>query len=859
MLYRGVDSSAVAMEARCLGSATALLLLFLLAFSAFCEASEDQFPQLPNTTYLTKTKHLEKGLGHLPSMTNAFLDVIQPKDAPYELFSSMFPDYQQDQVNQVLEYEVGFLICAIIGVLFILIMPLVGFCFCICRCCDNCGGKMRQKAESNTPYRRCTFLSLLLFFTVLMVTGAFFSIVANEKLHHSYKEIRDFSLNTFDDMKTYMRSIPKETNFIASQFTPVYNRTKESIDFVDTRLGLQIQNIFRGKVEEVQIAVSSLSLLMSDSRAELVKIDTLQKSLQSDLEKLRESLKNETRALNETLATCSTLECKKNETRLLNETLANCTTLECKNLQKELDMLVPGADFNKAPNVDDSLNVTNDVLKTNLSSLIKKGNDSFNSIPEMVKNQTKDVSDATSKLDDVKSQVEGFSDHLKFLNGTLSHLDLSANITRDALKIQDRYEHYRWIVALVICCIIFFIVLLIILGILFGLCGTSKKATPTSRGCVSHSGGNFLMAAVGFSFLLSWIIMIVVLILFVTGGNIHKLACKPLADGTLFESIDKLDKPEGSGSIFLRLIKPGNYNLSTNDVLRNCENNEGIFTALPLESMYNFDIQKRLNFSKYTKDFDDKLAGMNVEVGDVEILSTSGRKNLEDFNESGINDLNFTAITKEMENGIVKMDLLEFADKMDNINASARADSLRKIHHEQVVPMNDSMKDLKTAIQQIETMSKRIQPEVDQTLHLLDNLDFFIKNGSLPTVKQVVVDYFSNITNDLVQYVTWGKEVVMTRLGSCKPVVTIVNTAEAIFCKTFINATNVYWFGLGWSLFFLIPTIIFAVKLAKFFRRMDAEETYENDYLREIEKSVRPTKVQHKKFNHAENAYSSPL
>lgn len=835
------------MDARCVGSVTALVPLLLLALSSSCDASDVQsFPQLPNSTYLTKTNHLEQGLGYLPSMTNAFLDVIQPKTFPWELLSIMPNDFQDEHTKQILEYEVGFLICAIIGLLFMVIMPLVGFCFCLCRCCNNCGGKMRQKADSNTPYRRCTFLSLLLFFTILVVTGAFFSIVANERLHRSFEESKDFGMNAIKDIKTYMTSIPKELDFIASQFTPVYNRTKESINFVDTKLGVQIQNIYRDQVEKIQSTSLNLSLLMSNSHDKLVKIDTLQQNLQSNLVKLNESLKNETRELNNMFATCPAPKCDV--------------------LKNDLDKLVPAADFNKAPNVDGPLNATNDVLKTDLVSLIKKGNDSFNSIPEMVKNQTESVSDASLTLDGIKVQVEGFSAHLNFFNSMNSTLSSYLNVIDDnegdSWKMYKSYEFYRWIVALVICCIIFFIVLLIILGILFGLCGTSNKATPTSRGCVSHSGGNFLMAAVGFSFLLSWIIMIVVVVLFITGGNIHKLACKPISDRTFYEFIDKLDRPAGNGSIFLRLIQPGVYDVSTNDVFRNCENNQGVFTALDLKSIYGSHIDDLLDISKYTDDFEQKLARVNVNVGDVEILSTSGRNNIEDFYNSGINDLNFTTLSMEMDKGIVKMDLLEFADKINKTNltdASARASSLRKIHTDQVIPMNESMKQLKTLIQEIETISKRIQPEVNQTLHLLDNLEFFINNGSLPTVKEVVVNYFSNITDDFQQYVKWVRSNLITKLGGCKPLVNVVKSIESILCKLVINCTNVYWFGLGWSLFFLIPTIIFAVKLAKFFRRMDAEETYENVYLEELGKKIRPVKVQAKECNVEENAYSFPL
>lgn len=38
---------------------------------------------------------------------------------------------------------------------------------------------------------------------------------------------------------------------------------------------------------------------------------------------------------------------------------------------------------------------------------------------------------------------------------------------------------------------------------------------------------------------------------------------------------------------------------------------------------------------------------------------------------------------------------------------------------------------------------------------------------------------------------------------------------------------NTFWFGLGGCCLFLIPSIIMSVKLAKFYRRMDTEDVFE--------------------------------
>jgi len=37
---------------------------------------------------------------------------------------------------------------------------------------------------------------------------------------------------------------------------------------------------------------------------------------------------------------------------------------------------------------------------------------------------------------------------------------------------------------------------------------------------------------------------------------------------------------------------------------------------------------------------------------------------------------------------------------------------------------------------------------------------------------------------------------------------------------------NAFWFSLGWCTFFLLPSIILSVRLAKFYRRMDIADVY---------------------------------
>lgn len=70
---------------------------------------------------------------------------------------------------QAVLYEIGFLVCAIIGVLYIILMPIVGLILACCRCCGNCGGKMYQKQTSSIHCRRRTLYWGLFTTTIIIL------------------------------------------------------------------------------------------------------------------------------------------------------------------------------------------------------------------------------------------------------------------------------------------------------------------------------------------------------------------------------------------------------------------------------------------------------------------------------------------------------------------------------------------------------------------------------------------------------------------------------------------------------------------------------------------------------------------
>lgn len=88
-----------------------------------------------------------------------------------------------DSMNPVLlqwiYYEVGFLVCTTIGVLFVVLTPIIGMCFCVCRCCENCGGEMHQRQRKNIDCQRGFFTASLIATSIfIMWVIIIFSLVS---------------------------------------------------------------------------------------------------------------------------------------------------------------------------------------------------------------------------------------------------------------------------------------------------------------------------------------------------------------------------------------------------------------------------------------------------------------------------------------------------------------------------------------------------------------------------------------------------------------------------------------------------------------------------------------------------------
>ncbi|XP_058891352.1 prominin-1-A-like isoform X5 [Acipenser ruthenus] len=831
------------------------LILLMLWGCTLCgsQTSMQKSPQgtldfgfVPSGVYETHAYFEPGPIGILFHMVHAFLHVVQPNPFPHDLVTKLaqqkLREVKQDY-QKAIYYEIGFIVCASLGVLFVLFMPLVGLCFCMCRCCDNCGGEMHQRQKKNADCRRGFFVTLLFVTSLIISAGVLCAYSANQNLSTQLKGVRKLVNSNFRDLKTFVNDTPAQIDYLANQYNTAKYKVISDLDNIGpllgsricAQLGKEIIPALDGALSLAGVKVERSIKAMRETKEALENMSVSREVLQEATNSLQVNLINEQVRLSNTLndPACS----------------APGVSSTCSDIRRTLSQLSINANYSALPNVDTELANVKNVLKTDLSNIVQKGYSTFNDTPDLIKNQTKNiVADIKSILDDIGSNITSFSKQIP-LQDTLANFTLylsqSQSYVEDYYPVIDQYDFYRWMGCIIVCCMVVLILAFNFLGLLCGTCGYDKHASPTTRGCISNTGGNLLMAGVGFSFMFSWVLMIIVMITFIVGGNVEKLVCEPFESRALFKVLDTpyLMNPYWKNVLPGFLYQNPEIDLTFEKLYSNCKENKGIYAALQLDNIFN--ISEYLNTSMYTKDVVDVFEFVNVDLSDMVLLDANAKQNLLNFTNTGIVSINYEAYLAELNKGVTKVDLLSFAndleDQADKLPKGAlenalkgHASSIRFIHGQQVVPLEQAMKYVKArstlsqSVRLLQRTTSDLPNKVNNVIGALDAAQRLINsNGSL-IIAQETEKYMEMMIGYFKQYIDWVKNSIIMEVAACKPIANVVDTVEILTCSFVADSLNTFWFGLGCCTVFLIPSIIISVKLAKFFRRMDSEDVYDD-------------------------------
>ncbi|XP_070696693.1 prominin-2 [Pempheris klunzingeri] len=775
-------------------------------------------PQSLTQPHYLDTAGEDASAGSMTAVVRSFLHTVQPKPFPKDLILKIVKEAEQEQVDQevikeILVYEVGFLVCAAIGVLYIVLMPLVGFFLACCRCCGNCGGKMYQKQTSSIHCCRRTLYWSAFVTTIVILAGNICMFISNNDFKASVDQGPGELNKTIDNIHKFLTVVPQQVQHVVDESYKTIQEVTRNLDAIGAQLGTEIQERFRGTLDPALHSVRLLDQEVVNISVDLNKLNSSLAQLQSSMDRLQ-----------------ANVTAVKNH---INQTLSEPNCISCDSLKPELDNLTLDTSTS-IPSLNELQSAVDEVIKGDLKSKIKEVEDYFNSIPQRVTNETKDlVQNSKQLLDDIKSQISQITNDIPL--SALSNASATLNqAQKEISKVTpevERAEHIRWGVCVALCCVVLLVVVCNLLGLILGPVGLTPKADPTKRSCTADCGGTFLMMGAGFSFLFSWLFMIVVLVLFLLGGNVYTLICQPWSSGELLKLID-------TPGLIPGLEKGLNFGLKTNinisDIYRDCEENQPLWTTLHLYELIN--LEDLLNVSKYTDQIEQLFEDTDVTLSTITLLSPEDKHQLSNFSAKA--DFDSSAATQQM-NAIFSINLNTTADKLDELaNIQTNTDikkelqnearDLRQIQADIETTIFPQVENLNSSIKSLRSAAEKINGTVGEVLSNVGAAQDFLNTNTTQIVQTESRRFVDCQLGYFIAYADWANLTITQQVGRCGPVAGAVDTVDIILCSNMVQSLNAFWFSLGWCIIFFIPSIIFSIKLAKYYRRMKYSDVYDD-------------------------------
>ncbi|KAM8806121.1 prominin-1-A-like [Eudromia elegans] len=722
----------------------------------------------------------------LVALVHGFLRLVQPHGLPAELIVELRQEQSQisrEQLQELLSYEVGFLVCAAIGLLFIVLMPLVGCCFCCCRCCGKCGGRMYQKQDRRSGCRRRALYTAVLLLSALLLAGDACAFVSNTRLSQAVSGAFPNANGTAGDLRTYLASIPQQIGFIAARSEVPLARANDSLQSIGTTLGNVIVSSIRRSMNE---AVGSLQGLLQAMES----LATAFSGIKSSSSRLQELQSNFSQRLEELRAR-------------INGTVQACGQ-RCRHVR--LDGLAFAANFSAIPSVDQQLEALGEVSDSNLGAGLEKVNRTLSETPDTVHRQSREVvTRAQEQLGQIRREISLVPERVPveaFEERGTALLDSATAALESYREPVTAFEKLRWSVCALLCCMVLLVVTCNAFGLLLGPLGLEPAAPPTERGCLASAAGSFFMAGVGFSFIFSWLLMLMVLVPFVLGGNIYMLLCQSLRDQQLLELLDTPGLiPDFNMS---QVLGEGSPNIS--ELYRQCRDNAALWPVLRLGQRLSHNVTHGSLL-----DLAAELEKLAVEVG--------GDAEPELQEEAGL----LRALAGDMEASLPgPLRRLE-----ENIRAVQRhAGGLQAQTNATLLVVERTQASLRTG-----------------TAAIVKNVSSGCPGGCRAALRGLARDvsprahpqetraFLERLLGLFETYVAWAKSSLTRDVARCKPVAQTVDSVEAVACDHILDSVNAFWFSLGWCAALLPPGIVLAVRLAKFYRRMDVADVCGSDLL----------------------------
>ncbi|NXJ98059.1 PROM2 protein, partial [Corythaixoides concolor] len=761
------------------------------------------------------------------------LDLIQQNPLPTELLRAALNDPGSVRTSQVVQYELGYIVCAVVALLFTVAMPVAGICFCYCRSRRRCGGRLHAHRRSLGCRRHC-LLACLSLTSLVILASVVCAFVTSQRVKGQMEPGLGAVPATLRTLRQHIANVPQGVQMVVDQFEVPRQQIISDLGGLSRSVGLSIHAQLKAMTYEALADLQNRAGDLQTSLHHLQILDKTARALASARAELEPALRERRRRV----------------VALLDD--PRCTS--CASVLGRAQSLELGADYGKVPSVEKVLKALAGLPRIDFAEMIRQGNGTFNSIPELaVERMAQVIQDLRDEMARVTEKVQSIADGFPLSDYTRpvsEALVKAEDRSQPYLREVERFEQYRWIAGTVLCSIILLILACNVTGMALGAYGLSKRKDPSDYECRGEAGAKFLLVGVGLAFLFSWLLVLLVFATFLVGGNIQTLVCRNWVNQEIYKFIDTPGNLPPSMNLSRQLNLRRDSNLST--AYRECKSGAGLWEVLQLDRSY--DLDEHLKTPKYAADFQKRLGDFTARLGDVRLLRSEGRQDLETFARSGVDEVDYGRFQEEMKKPVVQTSLpglarsLEGLQKMQ-VSGGAGGGGCLRAHGSVLTPLSPPQRNgtvagrlaaearalwqmqnstvqsqealvakLRESVQFLSRLAPHLQERVKTTLVTTASVEARLPVQAQQILRQEIGCFTRKELRYFAQYLNWVGQTLREDVASCQPLATALDNGRVILCDRIADPWNAFWFSLGCCTFFLIPNIIFAVRLTKHFR-----------------------------------------
>ncbi|XP_037940754.1 prominin-like protein isoform X3 [Teleopsis dalmanni] len=789
-----------------------------------------------NVTYFSSTAYNARGMQPLYDITYKVLWFIageHPIPEGYITIKDMKPELgpkveRNEWGDLIKHYWIILLVVLIVGLL-VISMPIIGLCFCCCRCAGACGGRSEPFDKKHDTCRR-VFLGFLL---ILLATGIVFGVIIA------------FATNSYMQM-----GVDSGTDAVragSADTQKFLGVTSEQIDHILVtnykQLSDQLENILR--------ETSSFIITQLERKSMAVSLQYLTDFL-AKLPELRDKLQHMKTITNELRVYASQLsDGLRGVKRDLLLMLTKCNQEACQEVltKYEIGKLdANGIHYDQLPDVTEIIENLEQLINDNIAAAGNRGRTALDNmrkhLNETIAKHTPQIIQAINKAgqsfqkasNDIKTELKKISN----LIGTKT--DKYTGVADDYL---NEYGPYRFYIGIGVCTVLLLILICLVMALLCGICG--KRPDGYGDDCCNKgSGSRFLMIAVALIFLTLSAIALVCLVHFILGLVAYRGVCVPLKDpqndeifALLDNSIDLnnvLYPSQGNGKAASGTLPP--FRIS--HAITSCKANNTVFEVLRIQNR--IDIQEINEYPaqyKINQTLDNLVNGIDFDNENIEILSDADKERILQMGNSAIKYFDSGQFIDNLNDTITKHSLTEISEKlrqtasritsseMKDVQVSLRNQALHLETYEQnlVIPMKNQSSQLINLARDLDKILRYKEHSFQESIPLLvneiDRAQIFIAKDGRQFVKETAESLVNYFSSEIVRFLGMVVDSVENKIGLCEPLARVYDAGVVAACNRIVDPWNGFWAGVIVCVVLFLPTLIVAVKLASLYQKSD--------------------------------------